>query len=220
MKDDIILKWIREKEINSEKIEQLEKENKRLTKLISSNYYDYLKEQFAEPDEWYIQSVVWGCRNSYEFYHCGKFKYFSFLGEKDKKRLPNYGNDYEAHFEFIEGFTTNLNVIAKNNLSIDITDDDPHFEIDSEHQDGIVRLHWNGLLAVTKERYEKEKKAILKKIDDYSKATYGDYECGDKIEYANKRGIFTGEILMICGKSAYLVGGEKVNLSTPRVRKI
>jgi hypothetical protein len=142
------------------------------------------------------------------------------LGEKDKKRLPNYSNDYMAHFEFIDGFTTNLNRIAKNNLYIAIIETDPHFEIDSDHQDGIARFNHNGIGRISKDLFEKEKQKILKEVDKCAKASFNEYNCGDQIEYANKNGIFTGKIVMIKGKSAFLSDGTKVNLSTPRVKKI
>lgn len=213
-----ILQLIKQKKENKKKIDELTKENKRLTELISSDYIDYLKEAFSKPDEWYICVNTW--TNSYEFYHVGKFKFFSFLGEKDKKRLPKYSNDYVAHFEFIDGFTTSLTTIARNNLYIAIAETDPHFEIDSDCQDGIARFHHNGIAQISKDLFEKEKQKILKEIDKYSKSSYDDYKCGDQIEYANKNGIFTGKIMMIKGKSAFLSDGTKVNLSTPRVKKI
>ena len=213
-----ILQLIEQKKNNKKKIDELTEENKRLTKLISSDYIDYLKEEFSKPDEWYICVNTWS--NSYEFFHVGKFKFFSFLGEKDKKRLPNYSNDYMAHFEFIDGFTTNLNRIARNNLYIAIIETDPHFEIDSDHQDGIARFNHNGIGRISKDLFEKEKQKILKEVDKCAKASFNEYNCGDQIEYANKNGIFTGKIVMIKGKSAFLSDGTKVNLSTPRVKKI
>ncbi len=213
-----ILQLIEQKRRNEQKIDELRKENAHLTKLISSQYIDYLKEAFSEADEWYICMNTWS--RGYELYHCGKFKYFSFLGEKDKKKISNYCNDYEAHFEFIDGFTTDLETIAKNNLSIDIMNEDPHFEIDSVHQDGIVRFNCNGIAQITKDFFEKEKQKMLKQINKYTNASYNEFKCGDQIEYANANGIFSGKILMIRGKSAFLTDGTKVNISTPRVKKI
>ena len=213
-----ILQLIKQKNENKKKIDELTEENKRLTELISSDYIDYLKEAFSKQDERYICVNTW--TNSYEFYHVGKFKFFSFLGQKDAKRRPRYSNDYDAHFEFIDGFTTSLNTIAKNNLSIEITKDDPYFEIDSNYQDGIARFHHNGITQITKDFFEKEKQKTLKEINKYANASYNEYKCGDQIEYANKNGIFTGKILMIRGKSAFLTDGTKVNISTPRVKKI
>ena len=213
-----VLKLIEQKEKNQEKIDELTEENKRLTKLISSGYMDYLEGEFSKPDEWYICVNTWS--RCYEFYHCGKFKYFSFLGEKDKKRLSHYCNDYEAHFEFIDGFTTDLVTIAKNGLSIEITNDDPHFEIDSDCQDGVIRFDHNGIGEISKELFEKHRQKILKEVEKLSKATYNEFRCGDMIEYANANGIFTRKILMIRGKSAFLTDGKKVNLGTPRVRRI
>jgi hypothetical protein len=213
-----VLELIEKKKQNEEKIKELSEENKRLTEIISSNYIDYLKEEFSKIDEWYICVNTWA--RSYEFYHCGKFKYFSFLGKKDAKRRPKCCNDYEAHFEFLDAFTTDLNAIAKNNLSIDITKEDPYFEIDSDCQDGILRFDYNGIGKISKETFETYKKKTLKEIEKLSKASYNEYNCGDEIEYANKNGIFTGKIQMIRGKSAFLTDGTKVNISTPRVKKI
>ena len=213
-----VLDLIEQKTKNTQKIEELVEENKRLTKIISSKYIDYLKEEFSKPDEWYICVNTWS--HSYEFYHCGKFKYFSFLGKKDAKRLTHYGNDYEAHFEFLDGFTTDLNTIAKNNLSVTITKEDPHFEIDTDTQDGVLRFDYNGIAKISKETFETYKNKTLKEIKKYSNASYNEYKCGDEIEYANKNGIFTGTIQMIRGKSAFLTDGTKVNISTPRVKKI
>lgn len=213
-----VLKLIEQKEKNQEKIEELTEENKRLTKLISSGYMDYLGRKFSKPDEWYICVNTW--THSYEFYHLGRFKYFSFLGKKDAKRLPNYSNDYEAHFEFMDGFTNDLVSIARNGLSIEIEKEDPHFEIDTDRQDGVVRFNWNGIVWITKELFVKEKQKTLGYVEKCAGSSYGDFCCGDSIEYANKNGIFTGRILMIRGKSAFLEDGTKVNLGTPRVKKI
>ena len=215
MKD--IVQLIKQKEDNEKKIAELSEENKRLTEQISSGYMMHLKEIFSEYEEWYF-CVSRHSDNCYDFIHCGKFKYFSFLGEKDKKRLPKCSNDYEAHFEFIDGFTTDLKDIANNNLSIDITKDDVYYEIDSTIQDSTIRFRYNWW--ITKELFYKSKQDILKKIRNYSAASYDEYKCGDKIEYANRNGIFIGDIIMIRGKSAFLTDGTKVNLSTPRVKKI
>lgn len=212
-----ILQLIERKKENENRIDELVKENQHLSELISSGYIDYLKEEFSKPDEWYICVNTWV--NSYEFYHCGKFRYFSFLGEKDKPRLPNYGNDYNAHFEFIDGFTTSLSVIARNNLSIEITEEDPHFEIYTDIQDGLIRIK-RGVAWITKDLFDKEKQKQLNEVERYSSNSYNEYSCGDLIEYTNRNGIFTGKIMMIRGKSAFLSDGTKVNISTPRVRKI
>ena len=61
-----VLELIEKKKQNDEKIKELSEENKRLTEIISSNYIDYLKEEFSKPDEWYICVNTWS--NSYEFY--------------------------------------------------------------------------------------------------------------------------------------------------------
>ena len=211
-----ILRLIREKEKNRKKIEELSEENRRLTELISSRYMEYLEGKFSKPDEWFV-CVYWA--NSYEFFHLGKFKYFSFLGQRGKKRLANYGNDYEAHFEFMDGFTTDLVSIARNGLDIKIEKEDAKFEIDSGIQDGVVRFNRNGIGQISKEVFEKEKAKILGEIEKLKRGTFREYKCGDVIEYANKRGIFSGKIVMIKGKSGYLEDGTKVNIGTPRVRK-
>lgn len=211
-----ILRLIRKKEENRKKIEELSEENRRLTELISSRYMEYLEGEFSKPDEWFV-CVYWG--NSYEFFHLGKFKYFSFLGQRGKKRLANYGNDYEAHFEFLDGFTTDLVSIVRNGLDIKIEKEDAKFEIDSGIQDGVVRFNHNGIGQISKEVFEKEKAKILGEIEKLKRGTFGEYKCGDVIEYANKSGIFSGKIVMIKGKSGYLEDGTKVNLGTPRVRK-
>lgn len=204
------------KRTNEKKISDLVEENRRLDIVISDGYLDYLREQFSKSEDLYLyccSSLGWD-----EFYHVGEFKYFSFLGEKDKKRLPNYANDYEAYFDFIDGFTKDLKQIAENNLSVEIVKENPHFELNTHIKDGVVRFKWCKI--VSKGFFETERQKLLKEVGKYSKASYGEYNCGDNIEYANKRGIFTGKILMIRGKSAFLSDGERVLLSTPRVKKI
>ena len=207
-----------------DEIRKLTCENKERYKEIKENYLDYLICVLSERDEWWFCEYV--DRNCLDYYHFGKFQYLSFLGYKDKKIPENYANDYDCHFNFIEGFTTDLSTIANNNLMVSIgaPDYDP---VTIEHRCNEVNLRnilnelpFRRVQEITLSDYIVAKRNMEKKVDKLSKATFKNFCCGDEIRYVNRSGIQIGQIALIRGKSGFLVNGTKINLNTPKVEKV